>query len=245
MSICSGTGTNINLTSVIPSTYTWTLGTITGGITGATGPGSGSIINQVLTNPSTSTAGTVQYIVTPTPISPATCAAVTTTITVTVTPSPAVSLSRSPANICQGSTSTLTATNSGGTLAGTISGSNYTAQPILIIGPSTINSIITLPAGTITAASAITLTMNLNHTWAGDLTATLISPSCGSSIIFNRPGGTNNNNDLSGNYTFISTSGTTFPANTNPITAQTYKATFTGISFPLCQCSRRLDSTNY
>ena len=35
MSICSGTGTNINLTSVIPSTYTWTVGAITGGITGS------------------------------------------------------------------------------------------------------------------------------------------------------------------------------------------------------------------
>ena len=39
MSICSGSNTNITLASAIPSTYTWTLGAITGGITGASGPG--------------------------------------------------------------------------------------------------------------------------------------------------------------------------------------------------------------
>jgi subtilisin-like proprotein convertase family protein len=229
--ICSGANTNITLTSVIPSTYTWTVGTITGSITGASA-GSGNTINQVLTNPSSATAGTVQYIVTPTPISPATCAAVTAAITVTVRPLPAVSLSRSPATICFGSASTLTATNSGGTLNGSMSGSNSVSQAISSTGTPTITSNITLPAGTITAASAITLSMNLTHSWAGDLTVTLISPSCGSSVIFNRPGGTNNNDDLSGNYTFTSSSGTTFPANTDPITAQTYNASFAGITFP-------------
>jgi hypothetical protein len=49
------------------------VGTITGGITGAAA-GGGSTINQVLTNPSSTTAGTVQYIVTPTSTARTTCA---------------------------------------------------------------------------------------------------------------------------------------------------------------------------
>src|SRR5204863_347781 len=64
-STCSGISPNIALTSSAPSTFAWTIGTITGAITGASAS-SGSIINQVLTNPSNTTAGTVQYLVTPT-----------------------------------------------------------------------------------------------------------------------------------------------------------------------------------
>lgn len=231
MAICSGENTGITLTSVIPSTYTWTVGTITGGITGASA-GSGNNINQVLNNPSTATAGTVQYVITPAPISPAACPAVTSNITVTVRPLPAPSLSRSPATVCSGSASVLTATNTGGTLSTTLTGNNNTVYGISSSGNPTVTSTIALPAGTITAASAITLSMNLSHTWAGDLRVTLISPGCGSTILFNRPGGTNNNNDLSGTYTFVSSGGAAFPANTNPVTAQTYNATFTGIGFP-------------
>ncbi|MBK9356600.1 MAG: hypothetical protein IPN08_04275 [Bacteroidales bacterium] len=52
--ICSGFLTGINLTSTIASNYSWTIGTITGGITGASA-GSGNTINQVLSNPSNST----------------------------------------------------------------------------------------------------------------------------------------------------------------------------------------------
>src|SRR5690606_27454245 len=63
--VCSGTGPNISLTASTPSSFSWTVGTITGGITGASN-GSGATINQTLTNPSSTTAGTVQYIVTPT-----------------------------------------------------------------------------------------------------------------------------------------------------------------------------------
>ena len=63
--ICSGTSTNIALTGSVASTYTWTIGTITGSITGASA-GSGSTINQTLTNPGNLSSGTVDYIVTPT-----------------------------------------------------------------------------------------------------------------------------------------------------------------------------------
>ncbi len=65
LNICNGDNTNITFTASTPSTFTWTLGTITGGITGASA-NSGSLISQVLTNPDLNTAGTVPYIVTPT-----------------------------------------------------------------------------------------------------------------------------------------------------------------------------------
>lgn len=87
---CSGTGPGINLnaSTSTPSTFSWTIGTITGGITGAT-PSSGNTINQVLTNPSNSTNGSVNYVVTPTSIS-GLCVGSPTTIQVIVEPAPTV-----------------------------------------------------------------------------------------------------------------------------------------------------------
>ena len=82
--ISSGTDTNINLTSSVPSSFTWTIGTITGNITGAS-PGSGVSINQILTNPSSTATGTVQYIITPTSVI-GFCPGPSYTITVTVNP---------------------------------------------------------------------------------------------------------------------------------------------------------------
>ncbi|HEX6914997.1 MAG TPA: PKD-like domain-containing protein, partial [Chitinophagaceae bacterium] len=87
--ICNGSTTNITLTATAPSTFTWTVGTITGSITGASA-GSGSTIAQTLTNPSNATAGTVQYIVTPTSTASTTCPGTPYTITITVNPTPAV-----------------------------------------------------------------------------------------------------------------------------------------------------------
>ena len=86
--ICSGTPTAISLTASGPSTFAWTVGAITGSITGASA-GSGTSIAQTLTNPSSSTAGTVQYIVTPTATTGG-CAGAPYTITVTVNPTPAI-----------------------------------------------------------------------------------------------------------------------------------------------------------
>ncbi|MFY7885121.1 MAG: PKD-like domain-containing protein, partial [Dolichospermum sp.] len=98
-SICSGAATNIALLASAPSSFAWTVGTITGGITG-TSSGSGSTIAQTLTNPSNSTAGTVQYIITPTSTS-GSCAGASYTITVTVNPSPTVTTANT-ASICSG-----------------------------------------------------------------------------------------------------------------------------------------------
>src|SRR4030095_6431965 len=167
------------------------------------------------------------------------CAPATSRMTVTVNPSPSVTLNASLLTICTGSSSTLTATSSGGVLS-TISGSNNT--PVVSNGtgtdpdpdPNVVSSNITLPAGTLTALSNITLTMTTVHTFGGDVTAVLTSP-CGSSTIFSRPGGTGNSNDLTGTYTFTTTSGNVFPANTTPITSGTYNASFSGINIaPTC-----------
>ena len=62
-SICSGSVTDINLEANTLSDFSWTTGTIAGGISGASA-GSGKMINQILTNSGT-TAGSVQYIVAP------------------------------------------------------------------------------------------------------------------------------------------------------------------------------------
>ena len=61
---CSGSSPNYSLTASMPSTFSWTI-PITGSITGASA-GSGSLINQTLTNPSNSVTGSVVYHVTPT-----------------------------------------------------------------------------------------------------------------------------------------------------------------------------------
>ncbi len=98
--ICSGGSTGITLTSTIPSSFQWTIDNITGGITGAT-PGSGSSINQTLTNPSNSLPGSVEYIVTPRSTS-GTCFGNPVTITVTVNPGPVVT-NAPTLRICSGS----------------------------------------------------------------------------------------------------------------------------------------------
>jgi hypothetical protein len=81
---CSETSPNIALTSNTPSTFAWTVGNITGGITGAS-DGAGATINQPLSNPSNTVAGTVEYIVTPTSVT-GDCVGAPFSIVVTVTP---------------------------------------------------------------------------------------------------------------------------------------------------------------
>ncbi|MFY9311210.1 MAG: PKD-like domain-containing protein, partial [Bacteroidia bacterium] len=128
-SICSGVSTNIALTSSAASSFTWTIGTITNGITGSSA-GSGATINQVLTNPSSSLTGTVEYVVTPTS-SGGSCAGTPLTITVTVYPIPAIT-NASTKSICSGASTAITLTSSVassyswtiGTITGAITGSS-------------------------------------------------------------------------------------------------------------------------
>jgi hypothetical protein len=83
--ICSGTQTDIPLTSNIVATYSWTVKSATN-VTGATA-GSGSFIRQVLTNSTNNTVGTVVYTVKATGNG---CASPDKDVTVMVNPLPVV-----------------------------------------------------------------------------------------------------------------------------------------------------------
>ncbi|MBL7905596.1 MAG: DUF11 domain-containing protein [Bacteroidales bacterium] len=174
VTICSGSSTNITLTSTITATYSWTVGTITGGITGASA-GSGSSINQVLTNPGNTTPGTVQYIVTP---SAAGCQGEAFSITVTVNPLPAITAVPS-VQICSGSYTGITLTastpasfswvigNITGGITGAIDGSGSTINQLLInpgnSTSGTVEYIVTATAngsGCMSAAYVITVTVD-------------------------------------------------------------------------------------
>lgn len=98
--ICSGSGTDISLSASANSTFAWSLGAITGGITGASA-GSGTAINQVLTAPTSYASGTVPYIITPTSTD-GLCIGTVKTITVTVNPIPLVTASASVSSVCPG-----------------------------------------------------------------------------------------------------------------------------------------------
>jgi len=133
--ICSGTTTNIALNSNVSGTgFSWTVGTITGGITGASAS-SGSTIAQVLTNPGTTT-GTVTYIVTP---SANGCPGSPINIVVTVNPSPDVS-TISPTTICSGSATNIDLSSNFagsaftwtiGTITGGITGASASGGPTI------------------------------------------------------------------------------------------------------------------
>ncbi|WP_319591161.1 MBG domain-containing protein [uncultured Draconibacterium sp.] len=86
-SICSGETTSvIHDADIEGATFSWTVGAVSGSITGAS-DGSGSTIEQTLVNPSNTAAGTVEYIVTPSDASG--CGdGIPTTVVVTVNPLP-------------------------------------------------------------------------------------------------------------------------------------------------------------
>ncbi|WPR70462.1 MBG domain-containing protein [Flavobacterium sp. NG2] len=189
--ICSGTSPNITLTASSPSSFSWTIGTITGGITGASA-GSGASINQTLTNPSTSTSGTVQYIVTPTSTT-GTCVGDSFTITVTVNPKPTVTNSAT-ATICSGTSSNIALTASSpssfswtiGTITGGITGASAGSGASInqtLTNPSTSTSgsvqyIVTPTSTTGTCVGdsfTITVTVNPKPTVTNSVTATICS----------------------------------------------------------------------
>jgi len=145
--ICSGSGTNITLGATIPSTYTWTVGTINGGITGASA-GSGATLNQLLTNPSGVNDGTVQYLITPRSTT-GLCFGNAYTITVTVHPKPVITNS-STESVCSEAGFFLPLTSSTpstfawtigtitGGITGAVAGSGDTISHMLINPSSTV-----------------------------------------------------------------------------------------------------------
>ncbi len=89
--ICSSDNVNLALTSVVPSNYSW-IATDNPNVTGeSTSAQSGSTINDVLVNTTTSVQ-TVTYTVTPTSTT-GTCPGTSQTVTVTVNPTPVMSSS--------------------------------------------------------------------------------------------------------------------------------------------------------
>lgn len=97
--ICSGTGTNVTLTSSQPNTsYSWTVGA-NANVSGEAG-GAGATINQILTN-SAATQQTITYTITPTANG---CAGDNVTQTIMVDPSPTVFNVTGGGSYCAGGT---------------------------------------------------------------------------------------------------------------------------------------------
>ena len=196
VSTCTGTSPNIALTGSIPSTYTWTVGAVTGGITGASA-GVGPAINQVLTNPSNTLAGTVQYLVTPTSVG-SLCAGVTRAITVTVNPAPVVT-NPAAVGMCSGAGSNINLTASipstftwtVGIVTGGITGAGAGAGSIINqvltnpsgVLPGTVQYIIT-PTSVAGSCTGSPFTMTITVSPVPVLTSTLSPPAICSSTIF-------------------------------------------------------------
>ena len=170
--ICSAATTNIALFSnVAGSTFSWTVGAVTGGITGATAS-SGATIAQMLTNPGT-TSGSVTYIVTPTANS---CPGAATNVVVTVNPTPNVA-TVGLTTICSATavslplTSTVTGTTfswtigttTGGVFGATASNGSTIAQTLTNLGltPGTVEYLVTPTANScLGPATSIVVSVN-------------------------------------------------------------------------------------
>ena len=119
-SICTGNAINLNLTSSVPSNYSW----LTSNNANTTGESitaqSGSTITNTITSTSTSPT-TLIYTVTPTS-NPGNCPGTPQNVTVTVNPLPTVSVAANPTITC---TNTLVAVSGSSTTAGV----NYSWSP--------------------------------------------------------------------------------------------------------------------
>ncbi len=172
--ICSGATTAISLTSnVSTATFSWTIGTVSAGISGQSA-GNGSNIAQTLTNSSNSAVGTVEYIVTPS--AGGICAGTPKTITVSVNPV-AVITTPNTASICSGETTAIALTSSVSSATyswtlGTVTGASGAAagngstiaQTLTTTAPATAGSVkyvVTASFGTCGGdAQTITVTVN-------------------------------------------------------------------------------------
>jgi hypothetical protein len=111
LTLCSRNNTSLRLTASVPSTYSWTLGSVTGGITGASA-GNGDSIRNILVNPGNATAGTVEYRVTPRS-TPQNCVGPTFSILATVNPLPVAPAITGPTGpLCQFTLNQLFSANS-------------------------------------------------------------------------------------------------------------------------------------
>ena len=172
-SVCSSNSPNISLNATATSTFEWTIGINSGSITGASAS-SGTSINQTLTNPSNSSAGSIVYAVTPTSII-GNCVGSATDITVTVNPTPATAILTGTATITNGASTNLSVAITGGTSPFTVV---YTGN-----GGGTVNSY--LSGTNISVSPAIATTYELSSvTDAHNCTVTSLS---GTAIITINP----------------------------------------------------------
>ncbi|WP_168171904.1 PKD-like domain-containing protein [Algoriphagus sp. A40] len=169
-SVCSGelfTASPANGTNgIVPAgtSYSWTVQSVTGGITGA-GPGSGSNITGTLTNP-TNTAQTATYSVIP---SVGGCAGTPFTLTVTVNPAPAVTSMTSA--VCNGDPFTVTPAN--GTNGIVPTGTTYSWTLVNVTGGMTGGA----------SGSGTSITGTLNNPTTSQQTATYsVIPTSGSCV---------------------------------------------------------------
>ena len=115
-SICSGTSSNIALTSNISgSTFAWTV--VQSGVSGASA-GSGSTIAQLLSATGTN-AGTATYFITPTADG---CSGASFNVVITVNPTPVITAAPSSQTICSGTATSIVLTSNvaGPTFAWTV-----------------------------------------------------------------------------------------------------------------------------
>jgi hypothetical protein len=206
-STCSGSGPAVVITASVLSGFTWTLISNTGAITGALANGSGSVINPILTNPSSTAAGSVVYAVTPTSVT-GSCIGAVTNITVTVNPKPI--LTNTTPSVCSGQTTAIGVTPSiastltwvvmnPGTIAGGTSGSAQSTFTQTLTNPSSTAAANIIygvaPTSTVLGScvgnpTTVTVTVNpkpvLNSTTpsvcSGPATAITVNPSLASTL---------------------------------------------------------------
>ena len=109
-SICSGSTSTFSPTSAVASsTYSWSASLSSGTVTGFSASGSGNI-SEVLSN-STTSAGTVTYVITPTGPATTSCVGTPVNFVVTVNPIPTITNATLTQAICSGSSATFTPTS--------------------------------------------------------------------------------------------------------------------------------------
>ncbi len=142
-------------------------------------------------------------------------------------------ISTTPNPACEGSTITIAATATGGSLSpgdAVLASSGNINLAIPDATPAGVSSTITLPSFNVAAAADLKVRLNLIHPFTGDLIVTLTSP-CGTTFVFDRPGvpaiAFGNSNPLSGIYVFDLAGATIFPES-GLVPAGTYQPTNTG-----------------
>ncbi len=223
-SICSGSTSNVVITNpnaVSGTTFSWTLGVITGTVSGQSA-GSGTTISQTLTSVA---GGSVEYIITP---SANGCAGVPLApITVTVDPIPVGnSVAAGTHIICSGTSLNITPTLSIGTGTFTWSGSNgsggsgnITDAPVNSTNSSINITYTVIPTGlgtTFCTGSPFTIvvTVNPNPSFTVTNNAPTICSGSNASILFNSSTTGHQINVVSVNYNGAGNSGTIIPGTT-------------------------------